>query len=76
VSILSGALPYRTRWVLLARLASAVDEALLFLWPDDVELPEYAFWTDEGLRARQERPERFTRSALTALRDELRSRVP
>jgi hypothetical protein len=75
-TVLSGATPLQLLWMLLARSASAVDEVLLFLPPGAEELPESAFWTEEGRRARRDRPDSFTRSALQALRDERRSRVP
>ncbi|MFG2042845.1 hypothetical protein [Dactylosporangium sp. NPDC048998] len=74
--IASGAAPEELLWGLLARSASAVDEALKFLRPGRDELPGEAFWTEDGRRLRDERPERLTRRALEALRDERRARVP
>jgi hypothetical protein len=44
--------------------ADAVAEALKFLPDDADDLPAEEFWTKAGQAARQEDPERFTRSAL------------
>jgi hypothetical protein len=54
--------------LLLARSASAVDEALLFLPAGAQEVPAIGCWTEEGRRARRERPDRFERRALESLR--------
>ena len=74
--IASGASPRELLSSLLARSASAVDEALKFLRSGRDELPEPAFWTADGQQLRAQGPERFTRVALEALRDERRARVP
>jgi hypothetical protein len=75
-AITTDTTPAEMLWSLLARSASAVDEALKFLPPGRDELPDAAFWTGEGRRLRGQRPERFTRRALESLRDERRARVP
>jgi hypothetical protein len=55
---------------LLIRSAAAVDEVLKFLPPGADRVPDSAFWTDAGNVARRELPDRFTRAALEAERQE------
>jgi len=60
----------------LAIAAAAMDEILKFVPPGADRVPAAAFWSERGLRLRDQEPGRFRRERLAIVRDSYRSQLP